>query len=523
MQGARKVTQIPATLAQFSSHPIGASRRRRVAGYARVSTDRDEQFSSYEAQVDYYTNYIHGHADWEFVDVYTDEGISATSTAKRIGFKQMIADALEGSIDLIVTKSVSRFARNTVDSLVTIRKLKEAGVEVYFEKENIYTLDSKGEMLLTIMSSLAQEESRSISENVTWGIRKRFSDGKVTVPYKAFLGYEKGEDGNLAVNHEEAKIIRYIFGSSLLGNSPYAIAKELTEKGIPTPRGKEVWRRSTVMNILTNEKYTGNAILQKTYTPDFLTKKRKVNHGEVPKYYVEHSHEGIISEEQFDMVQQRLKQEEGRTKRHYSTGVFSGKVKCGDCGSFYGSKVWHSTDKYRTTIWQCNEKFKGTKKCSTPHLREEELKAVYLRAVNKLFEHKDKVIAYVKKTILPHLDIRPLEKEQRSLERELVVITEMMHKSLSQPVFATEGNETSDYDELASRYETIQNRLRHLSLEVTGRKQKISQGKQFCRMIQETDEIVTEFHPEQFMVLVDYMAVYAKGDIRVRFRDGTTF
>lgn len=173
--------------------PGTAAKKRRVAGYARVSTDKDEQYTSYEAQVDYYTQFIRRHADWEFVKVYTDEGISGLGTRKRDGFNEMIEDAMSGAIDLIITKSVSRFARNTVDSLVTIRKLKDKGVEVYFEKENIYSLDGKGELLLTIMSSLAQEESRSISENVTWGQRKRFSDGKVSLPYKQFLGYERGE------------------------------------------------------------------------------------------------------------------------------------------------------------------------------------------------------------------------------------------------------------------------------------------------------------------------------------------
>ena len=177
-------------------------------GYARVSTDSDEQFTSYEAQVDYYTRYIQSHPEWEFVKVYTDEGISGTDTRHREGFNEMIEDALAGKIDLIVTKSVSRFARNTVDSLVTIRKLKEHGCECYFEKENIFTFDGKGELLITIMSSLAQEESRSISENVTWGHRKRMADGKVSIAYSTFLGYDKGPDGNLVVNREQAKIVR---------------------------------------------------------------------------------------------------------------------------------------------------------------------------------------------------------------------------------------------------------------------------------------------------------------------------
>ena len=191
MPKAKNITVIPATLNLHTGVPKSANVKRRVAGYARVSTDSDEQFTSYAAQVDYYTSYIKSNPNWAFVDVYTDEGISGVMTKNRDGFNRMISDALAGRIDLIVTKSVSRFARNTVDSLTTVRKLKEKGVEVYFEKENIYTLDSKGELLITIMSSLAQEESRSISENVTWGQRKRFADGKVSMPYKQFLATAK--------------------------------------------------------------------------------------------------------------------------------------------------------------------------------------------------------------------------------------------------------------------------------------------------------------------------------------------
>ena len=206
---SRQVTVIPAIKRIEITNPIIA--KRRVAAYARVSTDNEEQLTSYEAQVDYYTRYIKANENWEFVGIYTDEGITATNTKKRDGFKKMIQDALDGKIDLIITKSVSRFARNTVDTLIAVRQLKEKGVEVYFEKENIYTLDSKGELLITIMSFLAQEESRSISENVTWGRRKRFADGKVSLPYKKFLGYEKGEDGLPKVVEEEAKVVRMIY------------------------------------------------------------------------------------------------------------------------------------------------------------------------------------------------------------------------------------------------------------------------------------------------------------------------
>ena len=214
----RAVTVIPATINLRSNTSKSQQIKRKVAAYARVSTDSEEQLSSYEAQVDYYTRYIQSKNNWEFVEVYTDEGISATNTKRRDGFKRMIKDALDKKIDLIITKSVSRFARNTVDTLTTVRKLKEKGVEVYFEKENIYTLDSKGELLITIMSSLAQEESRSISENVTWGQRKRFADGKVSLPYKHFLGYEKGEDGVPKLVEKEAKIVRLIIDFFLKEN-----------------------------------------------------------------------------------------------------------------------------------------------------------------------------------------------------------------------------------------------------------------------------------------------------------------
>jgi hypothetical protein len=198
----------------------------------------------------------------------------------------MISDAIAGKIDLIITKSVSRFARNTVDSLSTIRKLKENGTEVYFEKEQIWTFDSKGELLLTIMSSLAQEESRSISENVTWGKRKQFSDGKYSVAYSQFLGYRKGAEGQMEIDPEQAKIVKRIYRMFLDGSSPSRIAKTLTKEGIPTPAGKSVWQTRVVESILTNEKYKGDARLQKKFTTDFLTKTMKVNEGEVPQYYV---------------------------------------------------------------------------------------------------------------------------------------------------------------------------------------------------------------------------------------------
>ena len=321
-----RVTTIPATLNRFTATPIRAEIKKRVAAYARVSTDDEEQQNSYESQISHYTRYIQEHEGWIFAGMFSDEGISGTQTKHRNGFNAMIRSAMAGEIDLIITKSVSRFARNTVDTLTTVRQLKAIGVEVYFEKEQIYTLDSKGELLITIMSSLAQEESRSISENVTWGMRKRFADGKVALPYKQFLGYQKGPDGLPEIVPEQAEVVRLIYRMFMEGKAPSYIARHLTEQNIPSPAGKEKWRPETVRSILTNEKYKGDALLQKTFRTDFLTKKSKVNEGEVPQYYVDHSHPAIIDPAMFDAVQIEMKKRSNQRRRNYTPHNFSGKI-----------------------------------------------------------------------------------------------------------------------------------------------------------------------------------------------------
>lgn len=457
----KKVKTIPATLTRFTASPITEQEKRKVAGYARVSTDHDDQFSSYEAQIDYYTNYIKGRDDWAFVEVYTDEGITGTSTKHREGFKQMIADALDGKIDLIVTKSVSRFARNTVDSLTTIRQLKEAGVEVYFEKENIWTFDGKGELLLTIMSSLAQEESRSISENCTWGQRKRFADGKVSVPFQRFLGYDRGPDGNLVVNREQAVIVKRIYSLFLQGMTYHGIADTLTKDGIPTPGGKKKWSISTVKSILSNEKYKGDALLQKSYTVDFLTKKTKVNEGEIPQYYVEDNHEAIVDPEVFEMVQREMAKRGKGKKYHSGVHAFSTKIKCGECGSWYGSKVWHSNTKYRKTIWQCNHKFDGDCRCQTPHLTDEEIQLHFLSAANKLLATKAAVIANGREMQALLFDTTELEAEQTQLLEETQVVSDMVQQAIQENA-RTALNQTEyqkRYDSLSAKFDKSKARL----------------------------------------------------------------
>ena len=393
MIAEKSIRIIQPTISRMNPGQIHINAKRRVAAYARVSTDSEEQATSYEAQVDYYTKLIHDRPDWEYSGLYSDEGISALNTKNRDGFKRMIADALAGKIDLIVTKSVSRFARNTVDSLSTVRKLKEHGTEVWFEKENIYTFDGKGELLITIMSYLAQEESRSISENVTWGHRKRMADGKVTLPYGRFLGYERGEDGMPQIVEQEAEIVRSIFRMFINGKTYSAIAKWLIDHGIPTPGGKRIWQSATVRSILTNEKYKGEALLQKGYTVDFLTKQRKVNEGEIPQYYVKNSHPAIITPDEFDVVQVEIERRKKLGRPNSCNSPFSTKIICGECGGYYGAKVWGSNTKYRRVIWRCNEKYKGESRCSTPHVTEDEIKEQFLVAINELLVNRDEVIA----------------------------------------------------------------------------------------------------------------------------------
>jgi DNA invertase Pin-like site-specific DNA recombinase len=520
---AKTVTTIPATISRFTSTPINEKKKRRTAAYARVSTDSEEQLTSYVAQVDYYTNYIRGCDDWEFIKVYTDEGITGTNTKHREGFKRMVADALAGKIDLIVTKSVSRFARNTVDSLTTVRQLKEKGVEIYFEKENIWTLDSKGELLITIMSSLAQEESRSISENCTWGQRKRFADGKVTVPFKRFLGYDRGPDGNLVLNEQEATTIRHIYSMFLQGMTPYGIATKMTADGILSPGGKEKWNAGAVRSILTNEKYKGDALLQKSYTVDFLTKKKKVNEGEIPQYYVKGNHEAIIQPEVFELVQRELEHRKSSCGRHSGVHLFSSKIKCGQCGKWYGSKTWHANSKYRRVIWQCNHKFDGEHKCSTPNLTDDEIKAMFVSAVNKLITQKDSILSEFHTAMSVAFDTTALEAERDGLQGEILVVSELMEKCIYENahVALDQVEYQKRYEGLTERFETAKARLDSINATISDKQSRRATIEAFLETLNAQTALVEKFETPLWCGLLDYVTVYAKDDVRFVFKNGT--
>ena len=520
---ARNVTVIPQTILPLTGFAVNTAVKRRVAAYARVSTDSDEQQTSYEAQVKFYTNYIKSKPEYEFVKVYTDEGITGLNTKRRDGFKEMVDDALNGKIDLIITKSVSRFARNTVDTIMTVRKLKEHGVEVYFEKENIYTMDGKGELLITIMSSLAQEESRSISENVTWGHRKSFADGKVSLAYKKFLGYEKGEDGLPKVNKEQAKIVKRIYELFICGKTPSAIADLLTEEGIPTPCSKQKWQSSTILSMLQNEKYKGAALLQKSFTVDFLTKKTKVNEGEVPQYYIENSHEAIIEPIIFDWVQCEIARRKKFGRAYSGKGVLGTKLICDDCGGYYGSKVWQSNTKYRKEIWQCNGKFKNGSKCNTPYVTEEEVKTKFLQAYRELTSDMGRFLQDAMAQRNAISDCSEINKSLEKLQDEIEKVTELARACIEDNNMATSNQlgYIQKYNGYIEKYDRLKEKIDKLNVQ---KRERESKGIYINGMIKAVTDIrteLTEFDEKLWMMTVDYVRIKKDGKMKFVFRDGS--
>ena len=520
---SRNVRKIEARTYDHVSTVENTTRKRRVAAYARVSTDSSEQLTSYEAQVDFYTRHIKSNLDWEFVSVYTDEGISGTDTKGRTGFNQMIADALNRKIDLIFTKSISRFARNTVDSLTTIRKLKEQKIEVYFEKENIYTLDAKGEVMLTIMSSLAQEESRSISENVTWGIRKNMADGKITLAYKYFLGYEKGEDGLPKIVEEEATIVREIYQLFLEGHTLRKIADTLTKHSIPTPRGKKQWSVTTIKSILTNEKYKGDALLQKTYTTDFLTKKVKKNDGEIPQYYIQNSHPAIIDPETFNLVQEEMRRRYPDRHKLHRASPFCAKLVCEDCSGYYGRKVWHSNSKYKKYIWQCNHKYDNDFACNTPTLSEEEIKVAFTEAAEQILGNRERHITRLKQELLRLSDAS-------DLKNKLKVAQDRYAKFLSEQRLYMEENariiqDQAEYnrrflemDKSSQMAKAEANELERQLLEQSGRVGRI---KECLEALEKYRSNLNEFDADLWNALVESATVSKDKTLTFHFYDGT--
>lgn len=520
---SRNVRKIEARVDGYASATENTVKKRRVAAYARVSTDSSEQLTSYEAQVDFYTRHIKSNPDWEFVSVYTDEGISGTDTRKREGFNQMIKDALEGKIDLILTKSISRFARNTVDTLTTIRKLKEKKIEVYFEKENIYTLDAKGEVMLTIMSSLAQEESRSISENVTWGIRKNMADGKIVLAYKYFLGYEKGEDGFPKIVEEEAKVVRDIYQLFLDGYTIRKIADALTKRDIPTPRGKKQWSVTTVKSILTNEKYKGDALLQKTYTTDFLTKKVKKNDGEIPQYYIQNSHPAIIDPETFDLVQEEMKRRYPDRHRLHRASPFCAKLVCEDCGGYYGRKVWHSNSKYKKYIWQCNHKYDNDFACNTPTLGEEEIKVAFMEATEQILGNKERHITRLEQELLKLSDTSDLESKLKAAQDKYAKLLgeQRLYMEENARIIQDQAEYNRRFLEMDKDSQIAKAEADELERQLLEQSGRVGRIKECLKALEKRRNNLSEFDADLWNSLIESTTVSKDKTIIFHFYDGT--
>lgn len=519
-----KVTIIPSKINPITLTPVGQVAKRKVAAYARVSTDSDEQYTSYDAQVTYYTNFIKGKPNWEFVKVYADEGISGTSTKRRDEFNEMIESALNGKIDLIITKSISRFARNTLDTISITRQLKAKGIEVYFEKENLWSLDDKTEFLLTIMASIAQEESRSISQNITIGKRWGMKEGKVSFAYKNFLGYKK-VDGKIVIDEAQAETVRLIYMMFLKeGKTCTGIAEFLKSKGITTPSGKSCnWTKNTVYSILTNEKYKGDALLQKKYTADYLEHRLVPNNGELPQYYVENNHPAIIEREVWEMVQTEMMRRSMLGAAYSGNSIFASKLICGDCGKPYGKKKWHSTSKYAREIYRCNAKYnKGQTQCQTPNLTEEDIKVRFIKAYNLVMCDKKQVIEDTLAVIELLTDTTDLDAEIAKLQAKIerissdvsLMVRENARTQQDQIKFAAR------YEELTKEYETQKAALEKAVKEKAYKTGKATKMRAYLEAMKQADDFLEEWSDEAWILMVETATVNRDKTITFRFTGG---
>ena len=371
-------------------------KRLRVAAYCRVSTDSDAQLESLEAQKAHYESYISGRDDWELVEIYYDRGITGTKKEKRPELLRMIADCEKGKIDFIVTKSISRFARNTTDCLEVVRKLLDLNIPIFFEKENLNTGSMESELFLAILSSMAEGESTSISQNVKWSIQQRFRNGTFKICYPPY-GYD-WNDNRLVINPEQAEVVKWIFAQVLSGKGTQKIADELNQKDVPTKKGGH-WSAATIRGMLTNEKYIGDAVFQKTYTDTQFN--RHINNGQKDKYVISDHHEAIISREDFEaaraLIEQRCK-EKGIVKgseKYQHRYSFSSKIICGKCGNTFKRRK-HTCSEYKYVAWCCNTHLNDKTRCSMKYIRDDELKAAFVTMINKLvFAHRIILIPYV--------------------------------------------------------------------------------------------------------------------------------
>ena len=512
----KSITVIPARRRVGNTVNKEVKPKLRVAAYCRVSTDSDEQATSYDTQVEHYSNFIQKNEEWEFAGIFADDGISGTNTKKREEFNRMISECMEGHIDMIITKSISRFARNTLDCLRYIRQLKEKNIPVFFEKENINTMDSKGEVLLTIMASLAQQESESLSKNVKMGMQFRFQKGEVQVNHNRFMGYTKDEDGHLIIEPAEAEIVKRIYREYLQGASLKQIGDGLMDDGILTAAGKAKWRPESVKKILKNEKYIGDALLQKTYTVDVLTKKRVKNNGIVPQYYVENSHEPIIPRELYMQVQEEMLRRTNlhsgadRKKRVYSSKyALSSIVYCPKCGDIYRRIAWNNRGKH-SIVWRCCTRVEhGPSRCDAPTVGETELQEVVVKAINMALGGKDEMLTALEKNIAMVLALED-ETSMESLDAKLEELQQELLKR---------ANARQDYEDLADEIDLLREQKQNAmaeNAEREGLKQRIAEMQQFLAEQRGTIQVYDE---QVVRKLIEKITVHDE-KVTVAFKSG---
>ena len=517
---------------------VRASKRQlRVAAYCRVSTDDEEQLTSYEAQKNYYTDKIMTNKEWTMAGIFADEGITGTSARKRPEFLRMIRQCKQGKIDIVLTKSISRFARNTVDCLNYVRALKELGIAVIFEKENMNTLEIDSEILITMLGAFAQSESESISGNVRWGIRQAMKEGKATIQYKYLYGYRKGDDGKPEIIPDQAEVVRKIYDLFLSGTPVRGIQEYLNASAVPNINGEPKWARSAIDSILTNEKYCGDVLLQKTYIDDCINKKVKKNTGQLPMYLVQNHHEGIISRETFDAAQAELaRRSAGKSpsKKNAPTGrsrysskyALSDRLYCGECGTRYQRCTWRNRDGSKRIVWRCVSRVDyGNKYChDSPTLDEEPLHRAILDAINSAVKDKDNIIYNLKSAM--EKELAPVAGQQLSLS-EIDNQLEQLNTEFSKVL--AEASESGDQAAYSDRFREIMQKQTALKAErgeiqrMLAERGKAAAHIEQCRQAAETTpSAIAEWDEALIRQVVESVTVETGNEIIVALKSGTS-
>ena len=528
----RKIIIIPAK--KESPQEQAKKRNLRVAAYCRVSTGDEEQLTSYENQKAFYTEKIMKNPDWTMVDIFADEGITGTSTCRRKQFLRMIRQCRQGKIDMILAKSVSRFARNTLDTISYTRELRSLGIAVIFEEQNINSIHPESEFLIALHAAFAQSESESISANVRSGKRQSIKDGKVTFQYKTMLGYEKGPDGAPVVIPEEAEIICRIFEWYLAGRSVQNIRQALETSGVRNAAGTTEWTTSNLRAILTNEKYCGDALLQKTFIKDCISKKAILNTGQLPKVLIQDNHEAIVSREMFNAVQleiARRRAQDGRTRKSAPTGrgKFSGKYAlsgllfCAECGTAYRRVVWTQHGEKRA-VWRCTSRLDyGKRYClHSPTLDEGPLQQAILSAVNSAMSDHGTLTAQLIDAM--EQELAPIPGESMSLgdiDRAMEGLGQQFNDLLREAADANNAdNYTAQFQSISTAMAEFKRR-KAMILQIRQEQEQTNRRVQAVASVLKTaSSELTEWDDNVIYQLLEKVTVLSRERIRVTLRDG---